>query len=614
LEEYLKKAISLTLGIVSLLALLLASCGTPAATNTATTASPTTTTTSKPTSTVPATTKPGTDVPKYGGSVTYLVASDIMGFDEAFQAPWFAWTTHLTEDEMLTGDWTKGPAGTGQYGWILDGIYNWDSKAGQACESWQIITPNHWVFKVRQGIKFGVNPNMEATKLTGGREMTATDVVYSYDRLRNEPASYVYNAHNALMKAMKLTVVDKYTIDLEVPNDADSIYNIAQIIVDWTGIVAKEVVDKYGNMKDWKTAHGTGPFFLTDYVPASSVSFVRNPNYWAKDPIGPGKGNQLPYLDAIKFLIIGDTSTQLAALRTAKIDQISNVQVDDADSVKKTSPDIAFKDYTPAGVYQIYMRTDKQDLPYKDKRVRQALVMATDYTSIVKDMMKGKAQYPSYPITPMADLKDAYLPLSEASADVQNMYKYDPTKAKELLKLAGYPNGFKVNILTPNVPSWNVDYLSVIKQMWSKINVDLSIQQIEMGVYNNRWVARNYDDMFFASTASSGTFRYMCSSQGTGGGYNLSYIDDKRLADGRIQMMDMFGNNKDAEVAKLNKQLSQYIYEDAWVVNTPVENRTIFWWPWLKNYHGELAVGILNPWGWNRWVWVDQDLKKSMGK
>jgi peptide/nickel transport system substrate-binding protein len=322
----------------------------------------------------------------------------------------------------------------------------------------------------------------------------------------------------------------------------------------------------------------------------------------------------LPYLDAIKFLIIGDTSTQLAALRTAKIDQISNVQVDDADSVKKTSPDIAFKDYTPAGVYQIYMRTDKQDLPYKDKRVRQALVMATDYTSIVKDMMKGKAQYPSYPITPMADLKDAYLPLSEASADVQNMYKYDPTKAKELLKLAGYPNGFKVNILTPNVPSWNVDYLSVIKQMWSKINVDLSIQQIEMGVYNNRWVARNYDDMFFASTASSGTFRYMCSSQGTGGGYNLSYIDDKRLADGRIQMMDMFGNNKDAEVAKLNKQLSQYIYEDAWVVNTPVENRTIFWWPWLKNYHGELAVGILNPWGWNRWVWVDQDLKKSMGK
>jgi peptide/nickel transport system substrate-binding protein len=106
----------------------------------------------------------------------------------------------------------------------------------------------------------------------------------------------------------------------------------------------------------------------------------------------------------------------------------------------------------------------------------------------------------------------------------------------------------------------------------------------------------------------------MCSSQGTGGGYNLSYIDDKRLADGRIQMMDLFGNNKDAEVAKLHKQLSQYIYEDAWVINTPVENRTTFWWPWLKNYHGELAVGILNPWGWNRWVWVDQGLKKSMGK
>ncbi len=602
----------LTASAVSLLAIILVACGQPAATSTTTQS----TTTPPNTSTVPTTTtQPSNGAPKYGGSLTYLVPSDITGFDEAFYAPWLAWTTHLTEDEMLNGDWTKGVAGTGQYTWILEGIYNWDSKAGSLVESWDIPSPEHWIMHVRKGVRFGVNTNSDATKLTAGREMTADDIIYSYNRQRNEPSSYLNNSPQAyLMKAMKFVATDKYTIDMQVPNDPESLYNIAQVIVDWGGVVAKEVIDKYGNMKDWKVAHGTGPFFMTDYVPASSVSFIRNPNYWDKDPIGAGKGNQLPYVDGVKFLIIGDTSTQLAALRTAKIDSLSNVQVDDATSVKQTTPDLTFKDYVPSGAYQIYMRTDKQDMPYKDLRVRQALTMGIDYPSLVKDMMKGKAAYPSFPITPMDDLKDAYLPISQASQAAEDLYKYSPAKAKQLLKDAGYPNGFKATIISSNIPNWNADYLSVIKQMWSKIGVDLNISLVEQGVYTNRWVARNYDDMFFASTASSGTFRYMVGSWGDGGGYNLSYITDPRVGEAKQQMMSLFSQNKDAEVAKANRAISQIIYENAWVINTPVENRTTFWWPWLKNYHGELAVGVLNSWGWNKWVWADQTLKKTMGR
>jgi hypothetical protein len=53
----------------------------------------------------------GGDVPKYGGALTLVATGDPMGFDEAFNAPWFAWSTHLTEDEMLNGDWTQGWAG-----------------------------------------------------------------------------------------------------------------------------------------------------------------------------------------------------------------------------------------------------------------------------------------------------------------------------------------------------------------------------------------------------------------------------------------------------------------------------------------------------------------------
>jgi peptide/nickel transport system substrate-binding protein len=449
--------------------------------------------------------------------------------------------------------------------------------------------------------------------LVNGRELTADDVVYSYLRECTVPQSYIVQAHPEFVKAIKMTATDKYSIDLVVPNDPDSIYQIAQIVVDWNGVIAKEVIDKYGDMKDWKLAHGTGPFILTDYVSGSAVTLVKNKDYWDKDPIGPGKGNKLPYVDSVKVLIITDLSSRLAALRTAKIDAITGIGVDDAKSVKQTTPKLSVFEIPAAlAANQIFMRTDKTDLPYSNKKVRQALLKATDYKTIVDSLYGGKGVYPTLPCPPLPDLQDVVLPLSEASKEAQDLYVYDPVKAKQMLAEAGFPNGFKAQIFTQNAEA-NVDYLSIIKDMWSKVGIELTITPLELGVYNNRWVARNYDELFYGGMASPGTFRSMVSTQGAGGGYNLSYIADKRLADGKIQMMDLFSKGDDAGVAKLHRQLCGYIYEDAWAVSTPAQTSTSFWWPWMKNYHGETALGILNTWGWTKFVWIDSDMKKTLG-
>jgi hypothetical protein len=57
----------------------------------------------------------------------------------------------------------------------------------------------------------------------------------------------------------------------------------------------------------------------------------------------------------------------------------------------------------------------------------------------------------------------------------------------------------------------------------------------------------------------------------------------------------------------LHRQLCSYIYEDAWAVSTPAQTSSVFWRPWVRNYHGETAVGILNSYGWPKWVWINQD-------
>ena len=259
------------------------------------------------------------------------------------------------------------------------------------------------------------------------------------------------------------------------------------------------------------------------------------------------------------------------------------------------------------------MRTDKTDLPFHIQEVRQAMLKATDYNTIVNTLYEGKGVYPTFPCPPLPDLADNVLLLKDASAAIQDLYKYDTTKAKAMLKEAGYPNGFTATVLTQN-DTTSVDYLSVIKDQWAKVGITLNISQLEFGVFMNRWVSRDYDELFYGIMASPGTFRTMVSSQGSGGGYNLSYIVDDRLANGITDMLTAFNAGDDEKVATIHKGLCEIIYEEAYAISTPAQDSTTFWWPWLKNYHGEVAVGILNGFHYTKWLWVDQSLKKSMGK
>ena len=75
-------------------------------------------------------------------------------------------------------------------------------------------------------------------------------------------------------------------------------------------------------MQDWKTAVGTGPWMLTDWVKGSALTYTKNPNYWGHDEKFPE--HRLPYLDEVKMLIIPEFSTRLAALRAGRIARLIN--------------------------------------------------------------------------------------------------------------------------------------------------------------------------------------------------------------------------------------------------------------------------------------------------
>ena len=545
------------------------------------------------------------DVPKYGGVITLLTGADPRGFDDVYGWNVQNYTLKLTHDELLTGDWTRGPAGTGEFEWATGDTIRIDSKAGSLAESWEIPETGTIIFHVRQGINFAVISGNEASALVNGREITADDIGSMLITLTTNPRSTLSRTES---KNAVITIPDQWTVRIDLPEKS---FAECAMLADYaiTGY-PKEVVETYGLPLSWEQAIGTGPFIMTDYVPSSSVILDKNPNYWMTDPIGLGQGNPLPYLDRVKILIVADSSTQLAAIRTAKIDIMHNVSWENAESLQQTSRDLVYKKFPSAGSFAIMMRTDKPELPFDDIKVRHALMMATDYETIKEEFCGGEAVILAWPITRTKEHADCYLPLEEAPESVKELYKYNPEKAKQLLTEAGYPDGFHTNIVVANSPNY-VDYLSIIADQWSRVGIDLEIIPLDGGIMTGISLARSHEEMEFQSCGPAGN-AFIGAAISTGTMSNGSYIDDPIVNEALAKIGPLSVSNT-AEAARLYKELMAYVLEQAWALPSPATPSYHCWWPWVKNYHGEFSVGRENYPNFTKFVWIDEDMRQSMG-
>jgi peptide/nickel transport system substrate-binding protein len=606
-----KRILWVVMGCLSVFSLLMVSCGQAVAPATGTT-STTPASSITPTATQQVTVKPGGEAPKYGGTAILCNTVDITSFDLIQTPPGGGVPKDYTNERIWDGDWTKGSAGgygTKQTNW--GGVTNIDAlKTGYLAESvtWafdaadntQVVT----TLKIRQGVRWALNPNSEASRLVNGRELTADDIVYNLNIRRDDPKSWAGKAFPGL-KEMKVTKTGPRDVQFTLP--ASSYMTVRMILLDGGFIFPPEIINKYGDMTRWENSVGTGPFCLTDYISGSSLTLKKNPNYWMKDPIGPGKGSQLPYLDSIKSLIIVDESTRLAALRTGKIFQLGRLNRETTNELTQTAPQLLKSTTNPSMVGTIQMRTDKA--PFSDIRVRRAMMMATDFEAINKGLYYGEAQILTWPYFLQPGYEDLYLGLNDPAmpASVKELYTYNPDKAKQLLKEAGYPNGFKTSIICTTA---HADYLSIIASDWAKVGIELSLDQKENTVWTNVINARTHEQLVVAMQPPPGSWpeaaAYSMPTQS-----NCSMIDDP-ICNKAIAEWTKLAITDQKAAMNMTKELMKYVLDQAWVIPANYYPTFALWWPWLKNYSGEANVGWQHS-AWARWVWLDQDLMKSMG-
>lgn len=557
--------------------------------------------------------KPADNTPKYGGTLTLTVPSDPTSWGP-FPG---SGATPITMQELWAGDWTLGSAGG--YG---AGITDWaqtvdrfDRKFGLVAEktTWSVDSATNIatiVYTVRQGIRYALNPSSPASVLVGGRQLTADDIAFCMQQRISDTGSYVYLT-NPELRTANITKTSSWEVTVKVaaPNLLTAINRLSST----SGYYPPEVFQKYNKMAGWKDQVGTAAWMLTDYVPGSLITYSRNPNYWESDPIGPGKGNQLPYLDKRQVLIIPDLSTRLAALRTGKVDSISSMTSTDAIPMMKQVTAIKSLEKTSVDGRgtPVFPLLDKA--PFNDIRVRRAMIYAIDYKSILANYWGGKGQILTYPFADTKDYHDLYLGLgdSDTPAAVKDLFTYNPDKAKQLLKEAGFPNGLKTSLMLSTTDTNGIDYYSIIKDMWSKVGIELTFDLSDPATYNNRQAARSYA-MTTGTTAPAATFYLGVAYQGTGQISNLGNLNDPVINAALDEIRAAAITDLPKSMRIWREKLAKYVLEQAFTIPNVIGFNYNLWWPWLRGYSGEGPVSYAQT-IWPNYVWYDRALKKSMG-
>lgn len=539
----------------------------------------------------------GEAAPQYGGTLNignvYVTLSPLT-WDPADWAWKFQQDTGLMYEQLFAADLSQSKRRGGPYSFVPDAWLPSDAIRGELAESWQWKeNPLRVEIKLRQGVMFPEKPGVMAA-----RELVADDVVQSYERLNNSPKKVpTYFDH-----VQKVEATDKHTV----------VFTFKTFMSEWdyrfgwgyySGIVPKEVAD--AGAGNWKNANGTGPFKLSDYVQASAATFSKNDNYWDKETID-GKPYKLPFVDKIVYRTIKDEATFLAALRTGKLDLLESIRWSAAEELKKSAPKLQWSRWLATGGTFLAMRTDTK--PFDDLRVRRALNMAVNKQEILSSFYNGEGVLFGYPQHP--DYIGYFEPLEQMPDSVKELYTYNPQKAKALLAEAGYPNGFSFKTQVCSCSPDQMDLLPLVAAYLEKVGVKLEIQPMEYGAFLSAMTTKTNTAGYFMLNGHTNPTTTLRKSFVTKQTWNPSQFSDPEID---RKMNEVFQERDESKRQVMLKEMTRAIIDKAPYVFLPVPYNYTAWWPWVKNYGGELRAGSERPGPIHARIWIDQDMKKRMG-
>lgn len=301
-----------------------------------------------------------------------------------------------------------------------------------------------YTFQLRAGARFHAS----------GREVTAGDVKYSIERIReNEVRAEQFAAVAGIETPASHTVV----IRLSEPVAPFLTY----LACPMNAVVDREIATKHDGSLDGADA-GSGPFRLLEWKRDQHLIMKRHAGYHLD-----GK----PYLDRVIFRPIPDETARTTALRNGEIDLVLDVPAKDVTILEKLSG-VAVQ--TVPGTFWEYVGLNTTRAPFDRKEIRQAVAWAIDRHMINRLVKFGRATV----------LDGGHIPPGHwAHADLHLYPKRDLTKARALLQKAGVTGPIEVTLKVGSSFPYQVQAAQIVKQQLKEIGINVTLRALESSVF-----------------------------------------------------------------------------------------------------------------------------------
>ena len=301
-------------------------------------------------------------------------------------------------DEIVYANIFEGLTRIGPNGQVLPAL----------AERWQVSDDGKvYTFHLREGVTFH-----------DGTTFDAEDVKFSLERAMSEEST---NAQKVLFSAIEsVEVADPVTVRVTLAHPQGSfLYNMG-----WGDavIVAPETADH-----NREHPVGTGPYRFEKWARGSSLTIVRNADYWGAPAA----------LEKAVFRFIPDTAAAVTALLSGDVHAFPNLQAGDA--LPQIQADPRFEVVIGATEGETILAINNGKKPFDELKVRQAISHALDREEIILGASSGNG----------VPIGSHFSPANEAYVDLTGSYPHDVEAARTLLGEAGYPDGFSATLKLP---------------------------------------------------------------------------------------------------------------------------------------------------------------------
>ena len=305
-----------------------------------------------------------------------------------------------------------------------------------------------YVFNLAEGVTFH-----------DGSPLTAEDVVWTFNRLRDPalelPTSSLYSNILDIQATGDLEV----TFTLETPNPF-FLYDLSD---------NHALILKAGTEDADTNFNGTGPFKVVEYLPEDRIVLEANEAYFVKGQ---------PSLAGLEIIFFNDETASVDALRGGQVDVVMRMATSLFSSLQD-EPGIITSDIPTNGFDLVRLRSDRE--PGIDPRVIKALKLATDRDAVFELVQQGYGAVGND--TPIGPLYSQYY-----ASDLEPPAR-DVDAARQLLSEAGYADGLDLVLHTPDTGG-RPDLAVVLKDQWAEagVNVEVSVEPESVYYGDDGWL------------------------------------------------------------------------------------------------------------------------------